>query len=81
MRAGNGVGAGVLVRRRWFGGGCREGGVGRLMLSVGLCLSSALAVLHRSFHGGCTGTDYHQLERQQAGEKEACWVPAIVFRR
>lgn len=77
MRAGNGVGAGVFVRRRWFGGG-KGGG---LMLSVRLCLSSALAVLHRSFHGGCTGTDYRQLEREQAGEKEACWVPAIVFRR
>lgn len=39
------------------------------MLSVKLCLSSALAVLHRSFHGKCTGTDYHRLERERARER------------
>lgn len=38
------------------------------MLSVRLCLSSALRVLHRSFHGKCTGTDYRRLERE--GERE-----------
>lgn len=69
-----------MVWREGAGKG-RGGEGGGLMLSVRLCLSSALAVLHRSFHGGCTGTDYRQLEREQAGEKEACWVPAIVFRR
>lgn len=39
------------------------------MLSVRLCLSSALRVLHRSFHGKCTGTDYHRLEREREREK------------
>lgn len=37
------------------------------MLSVRLCLSSALRVLHRSFHGKCTGTDYRWLERESEG--------------
>lgn len=47
-----------------------------LMLSVRLCLSSALGVLHRSFHGKCTGTDYHRLERERARETGASrvWV-------
>lgn len=51
MRAGNGEARG------------RQGG--RLMLSVGLCLSSELGVLHRSFHGECTGTDYGPLQRER----------------
>lgn len=40
------------------------------MLSVRLCLSSALQVLHRSFHGKCTGTDYRWLERVRKRERE-----------
>lgn len=64
MRAGNGergsMHSGLVVR-----GGQQMG----LMLSVRLCLSSALRVLHRSFHGKCTGTDYHRLERERARER------------
>lgn len=52
-----------------MGGGQRRG----LMLSVRLCLSSALGVLHRSFHGKCTGTDYHRLERERASERKGGW--------
>lgn len=47
----------------------RGGSRGGLMLSVKLCLSSALRVLHRSFHGKCSGTDYHRLERERARER------------
>lgn len=63
MRAGNGERG---VRRViWEGGAAKE-----LMLSVRLCLSSALQVLHRSFHGKCTGTDYRWLERVRKRERE-----------
>lgn len=44
------------------------------MLSVGLCLSSALGVLHRSFHGDCTGTDYGRLQRERADRRAAALV-------
>lgn len=40
------------------------------MLSVRLCLSSALRALHRSFHGKCTGTDYDRLEREGGRETQ-----------
>lgn len=74
MRAGNGESGvrRVVWRWGWGVGGQRRG----LMLSVRLCLSSALGVLHRSFHGKCTGTDYHRLERERAREKGAgrAWV-------
>lgn len=40
----------------------------RLVLSVRQCLSTALPVLHRSFHGDCTGTDYRGLEGASEGE-------------
>lgn len=63
MRVGNGREEAVLWGR---GGGQWRG----LMLSVRLCLSSALGVLHRSFHGKCTGTDYRRLERERASEWE-----------
>ena len=66
------------------GGGFWEEGQGwGLMLSVKLCLSSALRVLHRSFHGECTGTDYHRLERER-GRKSGVWGgagPGFVVRR
>lgn len=39
------------------------------MLSARHCLSTALPVLHRSFHGECTGTDYRGLEG--ASERES----------
>lgn len=76
MRAGNGERGGEA------GGFGREGVQGRgLMLSVRLCLSSALRVLHRSFHGKCTGTDYHRLERERARERGGGAGPGFVVRR
>lgn len=47
-----------------------RGGVKELMLSVRLCLSRALRVLHRSFHGKCTGTDYCWLKRERGRERD-----------
>lgn len=70
MRAGNGgergEAAAAAATAGGLGGWVQQRG---LMLSVRLCLSSALRVLHRSFHGKCTGTDYHRLERERAGER------------
>lgn len=69
MRAGNG-----RARLRREDGGLREKGKGGALLSVRLCLSSALQTLHRSFHGKCTGTDYRRLERvsKRNGEGGGC---------
>lgn len=63
MRAGNGERGGEAGDLR------RRGAAKGLMLSVRLCLSSALQVLHRSFHGKCTGTDYRWLERVRKRER------------
>lgn len=73
MRAGKGERGGEAGS---LGGGQLRG----LMLSVRLCLSSALGVLHRSFHGKCTGTDYHRLARERARERGLAG-PRLVFRR
>lgn len=47
-----------------------------LILSVRLCLSSVLGVLHHMFHGKCTGADYHGLEREREGKSEKGFVQA-----
>lgn len=61
-------------------GGLGGGQLRGLMLSVRLCLSSALGVLDRSFHGKCTGTDYHRLVRER-GRGRGLAGPQRVFRR
>jgi len=78
----SGRGCGLVLARagvRWVDGGRR------LMLSVRLCLSTALRVLHHSFHGKCTETDYRRLERVRKkkgrGGGGAAAGPGFVVRR
>lgn len=68
----SGRGWGLVMAEYGWGGrkGAERKVAGGALLSVRLCLSSALWILHRSFHGKCTGTDYRCLERVSKRNRE-----------